>query len=72
VICGRLLLGGGRRKKGFSVGGKELGSVGGVEAFGEDDEVCAMLGSFEDFGAGAGEVGGFVGACCGRVLAGIA
>ena len=37
-----------------------MGSIGGVEAFGEDDEVGAGAGGFDDFGAGAGEVSGFV------------
>ncbi len=42
-----------------------LAAVGGVEAFGEDDEGGAGAGGFEDAGAGAGEVVGFVGACWG-------
>ena len=38
-----------------------MAAVGGVEAFGENDERCSGFGGFEDAGAGAGEVGGFVG-----------
>lgn len=49
VVGGRLLLGGGTREKGLGVGGKVLRAVGGVEAFGQDDEVGAMLRCFEDF-----------------------
>jgi hypothetical protein len=43
-----------------------FGAVGAVEALGEDDEICAGAGGFEDFGAGGGEVGGFV--CAGAEL----
>lgn len=50
------------REEGFGVVGEVLAAVGGVEAFGEDDEGGAGAGGFEDAGAGAGEVVGFVGA----------
>lgn len=53
---------GGRREKGLGVGGEELASVGGVEAFGEDDYVGALGGCLADLGGCVGEVGGFVGA----------
>ncbi len=53
---------GGVREEGFGVVGEVLAAVGGVEAFGEDDEGGAGAGGFEDAGAGAGEVVGFVGA----------
>ena len=38
-----------------------MAAVGGVEAFGENDERGSGFGGFEHAGAGAGEVGGFVG-----------
>ena len=59
---GGLVFGWRRGKEGLGVGGEVLAAVGGVEAFGEDDEVGTCFGGFEDAGAGAGEVGGFVGA----------
>jgi len=71
VVGGGLVSCGGRGQKGFGVGGEVLGAVGGIEAFREDDEVCAILRGFEDFGAGAREVDGFVGACWGAGLAGM-
>ena len=58
---GLRLRGGGREER-LGVGGEELAAVGRVEAFREDDQGGAGAGGFEDFGAGAGEVGGFVGA----------
>lgn len=39
-----------------------MAAVGGVEAFWEHDQGGAGFGCFEDFEAGVGEVGGFVGA----------
>ena len=62
VVARRLLFGRGRRLQGFGVGGEVLAAVGGIEAFGEDDEGGSGFGGFEDARAGAGEVGGFVGA----------
>lgn len=41
--------------------GEVLGAVGGVEAFGKDDQVGACARGFKDTGAGAGEVACFVG-----------
>lgn len=37
-----------------------MAAVGRVKAFGEDDDLGACCGGFEDFGARGGEVGGFV------------
>ena len=59
---GGLVFGGRRGKERLSVGGEVLAAVGGVEAFGEDDEVGACFGGFEDASAGARKVGSFVGA----------
>ena len=50
------------REQGFGILGEVGRAVGGVEAFGEDDQLGAGVGGFEDAGTGAGEVGGFVGA----------
>lgn len=50
------------REEGFGVCGEVLAAVGGIEAFGEDNEVGPGAGGFQDAGAGAGEVVGFVGA----------
>lgn len=61
-----LLFGGRGGLEGLGIGGKVLAAVGGVEAFGEDDQGGSGFGSFEDAGAGTGEVGGFVGAWGGR------
>ena len=66
VEAGGLLLGRRGGLEGLGVGGEVLAAVGGVEAFGEDDQGGAGFGGFEDAGAGAGEVGGFVGAYGGR------
>lgn len=55
----------------FGVGREVLASVGRVEAFGEDDEGGAGFGGFEHAGAGAGEVGGLVGACGGGLGKGV-
>lgn len=63
---GGLGRGGGAGEQGLGVAGEVLAAVGRVEAFGEDDEGGAGAGGFEDAGARAGEVGGFVGACWGR------
>lgn len=52
--------------EGLGVRGEVLASVGGVEAFGENDQRGAGFGGFEDARAGAGEVGGFVGAWGGK------
>lgn len=46
----------------LGVRGEVLAAVGGVEAFWKDDQRGSSFGGFEDAGAGAGEVGGFVGA----------
>lgn len=46
----------------LGVGGEVLAAVGGVEALWEDDQRGSGFGGFEDAGASAGEVGGFVGA----------
>ena len=62
VVGGGLGGGGRAREEGYGVGGEVLAAVGRVEAFGEDDEGGAGAGGFEDAGAGAGEVVGFVGA----------
>lgn len=62
VVGGGLRRGRGGREQGFGVFGEVLAAVGGIEAFGEDDEVGAVAGGFEDAGARVGEVGGFVGA----------
>lgn len=40
-----------------------LGAVGGVEALWEDDELCAVLGGFQNFGTGIVEVYPLVVAC---------
>lgn len=62
---GRGLLGRGRgREEGFGIFGKVRRAVGRVEAFREDNDFGTVAGGFEDLGVGAGEVGGFVGACC--------
>ena len=45
----------------FCVLGEVFCAVGGIEAFGEDDDFGASARGFEDFGAGMGEVVGFVG-----------
>lgn len=62
VEARRLLFGRWGGLQGLGVGGEVLAAVGGVEAFGEDDQRGSGFGGFEDAGAGAGEVGGFVGA----------
>ena len=62
VEGGGLVFGGRRREKGLCVFGEVLGAVGRVEAFREDDQAGACFGGLEDFGAGVGEVGSFVGA----------
>lgn len=51
-----------KRRELLGVFGEILCAIGRVEAFWEDDEFGACAGGFEDFGAGGGEVGGFVGA----------
>ncbi len=56
-----MLFGGRGGEEGFGVFGKVLAAVGRVKAFGEDDERSADAGGFEDFGACAGEIDGFVG-----------
>lgn len=56
-----LLLGGRGGLERLGVRGEVLTTVGGVEALGENDEGGSGFGGFEDAGAGAGEVGGFVG-----------
>jgi len=61
VVGWRLLFGGRGGEEGFGVFGKVLAAVGRVKAFGEDDERSADAGGFEDFGACAGEIDGFVG-----------
>ena len=66
----RLLFGGRGGLERLGVGGEVLAAVGGVEAFGENDQRGSGLGRFEDSGAGAGEVGGFVGAWEGGVRKG--
>ena len=58
----RLRFGGRRGLEGLGVRGEVLAAVGGVEAFGEDDQGGSGFGGFEDARAGAGEVCGFVGA----------
>ena len=58
----RLFLGRWRWLQRLGVRGEVLAAVGGVEAFGEDDQGCTGFGGFEDARAGAGEFGGFVGA----------
>ena len=67
VKGGRLRLGWRRREQDFCVGGEVLATVGGVEAFGEDDQRRAGAGGFDYFGASAGEVDGFVGALGGQL-----
>lgn len=52
----------GGREKGFGVGGEVVVAVGGVETFWKHNEGSPGARSFENTGAGAGEVGGFVGA----------
>ena len=61
-----LLFGRRGRLEGFGVRGEELAAVGRVEAFGEDDEGGSGFGGFENARAGAGEIGGFVGAWGGK------
>lgn len=53
----------GRGEQRLRVAGEVLRAVGGVEAFGEDDDFGAFGGGGEDLCARIGEVGGFVGAC---------
>ena len=62
VVGGRLFLRGRGGKQGFGIGGEVLGAVRAVEAFWEDYQGGTGGGGFEDFGAGVGEVVGFVGA----------
>lgn len=62
VIGRGLVFGGRRREKSLGVFREVLGTVGRVEAFGEDDQAGASFSGFEDFGAGVREVGSFVGA----------
>lgn len=62
MVCGRLRRRWRGGKQGFGVRGEVLGTIRGVETFGEHDEGCARAGGFEDMSAGAGEVGRFVGA----------
>ena len=62
VVCRGLVFGGRRWEESFSIFREVLGAVWGIEAFGEDDEICAVFGRFEDLGACAGEVSGFIGA----------
>ncbi len=45
----------------LSILGEVLAAIGGIEAFGKNDEVRAGFGCFEDAGASAREVVGFVG-----------
>lgn len=52
----------------LGVGGEVLRAVGGVEAFGEDNDFCAFGGRGEDLGAGVGEVDSFVSAWEGEML----
>ena len=65
---GRLVFGWRGWQESLGVGGEVLAAVGGVEAFGEDDEGGAGFGGFEDFGSGAGEIDGFVGAWGGYLI----
>lgn len=58
----RLLFGRRGGLEGLGVRGEVLAAVGGIEAFGEDDEGGTGSGGFEDTGSGTGEVGGLVGA----------
>ena len=51
-----------RGLKGFGIFGEVLCSVGAVKAFWKDDERGTRASGFENFGAGMGEVVGFVGA----------
>lgn len=46
----------------LGVRGEVLAAVGGIEAFGEDDEGGTSFGGFKDTESGTGEVGGLVGA----------
>ena len=46
VEGGRLLFCGWGGEQGFGVGGEVVAAVGGVEAFGEDDDLSAGFGSF--------------------------
>ena len=62
VEARRLLPGRRGRLQRLGVGGEVLAAVGGVEAFREDDQGGSGFGGLEDARAGAGEVGGFVGA----------
>ena len=62
VVARRLLAGRRRGLERLGVRGEVLAAVGGIEAFGEDDQGGSGFGGFEDTGAGAGEVGGLVGA----------
>ena len=55
-----LLLGRRGGLKRLGVGGEILAAVGGVEAFGEDDQRGAGFGGFEDAGACSGEVDAFI------------
>lgn len=57
-----LLFGGRGGLESLRVRGEVLAAVGGVEAFWKDDQRGSSFGGFEDAGAGAGKVGGFVGA----------
>ena len=63
---------GGGGEERLRVAGEVLRAVGGVEAFGEDDDFGAAGGGGEDLGARVREVGGLVGACgvCVRLLSG--
>lgn len=49
--------------KGLGVFGKELGAVGGVEAFREDNQACAGLRGLKDLASGIRKVNSFVRAC---------
>lgn len=70
MVAGGLLFGRRGGLQSLGVGGEVLAAVGGVEAFGENDERGSGFGSFEDAGTSAGEVGGFVGTWGGWVREG--
>ena len=62
MVARRLLFARRGRLQRLSVRGEVLAAVGGIEAFGKDDQRGSGFGGFEDTGASAGEVGGFIGA----------
>ena len=65
MVGWRLRGGGGRGEERFGIVWEVRCAVGGVEAFGQNDQRGACAGGFEHVGARTGEIGDFVGACWG-------